>query len=719
MEIKEFFKLLLKYKYVIIIVPLATVIISYFLVRHLPDEYESNGQIATGLVDQTRQLLDPLTSSMQDARVYGQFSSLIEMMKLKKMMDMVSYNLIIHDLTSDKPFRGLGKHYIHMNQAQKVKAVALFNYKLKNLQPMNLTDPYEDWLNDLLVEQYYDERILRKCITITRDEDSDFITVSAKTNNSQLSAFIVNTLCQGFITYRHHIEKQNQTGALSYLTRLLEEKRIALANKTDSLQRYKIRNGILNLDDQSRTIAQQIAGNQDKLQQAEKDVASYRGAIDNINQKFEPGERKYVESRVTQLNTAVTTSQDKLHTLIDRYVRSNFDPKLKVAIDSMQKQVTTQINQTSDQYLNNPLVGKDDLVRQKNQLEVSYDMARYSLESIRDQLNGLNADFKRLVPLDATVKSYNFALENATKEYQDALAKYNLTNLQANTSSKLMQVEVAMPERAQPSKKMLLVILSGIISGFFCVVVLFIMFFLDDTIKNPTHLANATDLPVLGYLNLINGPSIDLRKLWDVEHREKMQQFKDLLRSIRFEIDQEQDGEKVLAITSMREGEGKTLLAISLAYSYSMINKKVLLIDGNFENPTISTTVHPKMFIEDVFKRTPDGDSEPLNNISVLGNRGGDITLLEISDEYYIREKLNELKRIYDVILIETPALDAMNKAKEWLLFTTKYVAVFEAGQNIVNGKKQLIHYLKSSGDKFAGWVLNKSTYTARKKKKY
>ncbi len=132
-----------------------------------------------------------------------------------------------------------------------------------------------------------------------------------------------------------------------------------------------------------------------------------------------------------------------------------------------------------------------------------------------------------------------------------------------------------------------------------------------------------------------------------------MQQFKDLLRSIRFEIDQELHGGKILAITSLTEGEGKTLLAISLAYSYSMINKKVLLIDGNFDNPTISKTIHPKMYVEDVFRNTDA--NEPLNStISVLGNRGGDITLLEIGDEKFIQNKFNELKQIYDVILIET-----------------------------------------------------------------
>lgn len=453
----------------------------------------------------------------------------------------------------------------------------------------------------------------------------------------------------------------------------------------------------------------EIASNQDKLLQAQKDIQSYKGAIDGIDKKFDPADRKYIDASIAKMNQAVMSTQERLHLLNDQYVRSGFDPKVKASVDSMQNVLNAAINQTSDKYITNPLIGKESLVQEKMGLEVNYDLARYSIRAITEQLDRLNAQFKKLVPLDATVKTYDFAIDIASKEYQDVLYKYNQTNLQANSgANKLLQVELATPEVAQPSKKMLLVILSGIISFGFCIVVLFLLFYFDESIKSPLSLANKTGLPVLGYLNLISGSAIDLRKLWDVEHRDRMQQFKDLLRSIRFEIDQELQGDKVLAITSLCDGEGKTLLSISLAYSYSMINKKVLLIDGNFNNPTISKTIHPKMYVEDVFRNAEH--NEPLNSgISVLGNRGGDITLLEIGNEKYIQDKFNELKQIYDVILIETPPVDAMNKSKEWLLFANKAIAVFESGGNVNNGqKKAYITYLKNMESKFAGWVLNK-----------
>jgi Mrp family chromosome partitioning ATPase len=92
-----------------------------------------------------------------------------------------------------------------------------------------------------------------------------------------------------------------------------------------------------------------------------------------------------------------------------------------------------------------------------------------------------------------------------------------------------------------------------------------------------------------------------------------------------------------------------------------------------------------------------------------MGNHGGDVTLLEVSDENFIRSRFNELKMKYDIIIIETPPLSSLNKSKEWLLFANKTIAVFEANRDISKWQKDDINYFKNLEGKFAGWVLNKT----------
>ncbi|NHA03152.1 AAA family ATPase [Mucilaginibacter sp. HC2] len=717
MEIAKFFKLLRKYRNTLIIIPLVTVIGSFFLVKNLPNNYISHAQIATGIVDASRHLLDKEDNvNAQEQQVFREFSNLIAIMKLKKLINQVSYQLMIHDLSSPTPFRKFSKELLALHPYERDRALVLFKNKFQSMQPLSLYDKEEDMLNDILISMKYDERSIMKELTIARDEDSDFISVSFDSENPQLSAFIVNTLCNQFIAYYTQNVRQNETNAVNFLSKLLEEKKNALSKKTEELQKYKIQNGVLSLDEQSKAIFGQIMVYNDKKLQAEKDIISYDGAINAINSKFQPGDRKYVEASVSKYNQAITTTQDQLHILEDRYVRSGFNPRYKNTIDSVQNVLTGQINQSSDKYVTNPLVAKDDLIHQKLTLEISRDLAKYSVKSIDKELASLNGKFSRLVPFDATVKTYDFDIDIAGKEYLDVLNRYNETNLKSNFSINLRQVEVATPDVAQPSKKILLIALSVILSVFACLFVLFVLFYLDRSIQDPSDLVNKTQLPLLGYLNRIKGENLDLKKLWDVEHRDKMKQFKELIRSVRFEIDQELQGEKVIAVTSLNATEGKTLLAISLAYSYSMINKKVLLIDGNFDNPTISKTALPGVYVEDYFKNNPlNAQVVNSSTTTVLGNHGGDITLFEIGDEAFIKSRLDDFRSKYDIIIIDTAPLTALNKSKEWLLFANKTLAVFESGKSITNSQKPDIAYLRSLNNKFAGWVLNKTDFNQKK----
>ncbi|MEO6981167.1 MAG: hypothetical protein ABI113_22420, partial [Mucilaginibacter sp.] len=61
--------------------------------------------------------------------------------------------------------------------------------------------------------------------------------------------------------------------------------------------------------------------------------------------------------------------------------------------------------------------------------------------------------------------------------------------------------------------------------------------------------------------------------------------------------------------------------------------------------------------------------------------------------------------------------LDSLNKAKEWILFANKTVAVFEANQSVKNSHKEHIVYLKTLNNKFAGWILNKAAVIGASKK--
>jgi len=711
-ELKKFIDLLLRYKIVLITVPLITVMVTYYIVRNLPDVYPAQAQIATGIVDETQQMALSEASVLQESRINQKFVNMVQVMNSKSMIDLVSYRLIIHDLTT-KPFREPSDLLKTLNLEAKKHALSVFKEKLSKKEGLNLREQDEEGLHRILGSMGYDYQSLLYDLLIYRAGTTDFIFIDFQSENSELSAFVVNTLSNIFTDYYTVLVKENQRSSVNFLKNLLKIKSDTLQARINGLREYKIQNRILNLNEQSSQIYTQTADYELRMQQAEKDIVAIKGTIANIDKRFDPVDRRYLEATFTDINQKIIGAKAQMNALQDKYIQSDFDERYKTSIDSLQKIVSAQINTMSDKYTDNPLSSKTALIQKKLDLQIELDRTVYGLNSLKNQLAIMSKKFEQLVPHEAVIQSYERDIQTGSEEYQDLLAQYNKVTMEAEFPVKLRQAQVAMPGLPLPSKKMLLVIISGILSGVFCVIILFIMFFLDNRIRRPADLVLLTKSPVLGYLNLVGKSTLDLKGIWKNLHgTAEMREFKKQLRSTRFEVNRElartSDRGQVLSITSISEGEGKTLISACIAYTYVMVNKKVLLIDGNFDNPSITKNSNTKLFLEDFLHSGDLGGINFNSGIMVMGNRGGDKSLLEVSDEETILERLEQLRSHFDVILVETPPLDALNKAKEWILLTDKTLSVFEADQTLNEVKNQHINYLTTLNGQFIGWILNK-----------
>jgi len=719
MKLTKFLKLLYLHRLVLVAVPLVALLATYLLTQKLPDIYLSETDLSTGIIDPTQQVLGSAEASVQESKVNQQFSNLLGTIRLGKVMDQVSYSLMIHDLTTAQPFRPKSRLLLQLNADASLHALKVYQYKFQHREPLDLTNPDEAGLQNVLLAQKYDPESIKKNLVIYRTDNSDFVHLDLTSGQPKLSAFVLNTLCREFIAYTIADQQKNKGYSLGFLQKLMKQKQDTMNAKVAALRDYKIKNHILDLKDQSTSLYSQLTEYRDRKAQAEKDILSYNSAIANIDSRFDPNDRRYLEASAIKINAQVAQTRDRVNAANNQYIQSNFDARYKKNIDSLQNLLNTQIAQMSDKYVTNPLAGKESLVQEKVKMEITRDMSRSGLHNLDNQISLLNSQLDHIVPFDAAIQSYERDIEAATKEYTDVQNKYNQSSIESDVKTTIKQVQQAMPGAKQPSKKLLLILFSGILSAVFCVVVLFVMFYLDRTIRVPSDLANAAQTPVLGQLNWIDKAVIDF-KLTDSSQQstDEKQQFKNLLRSIRYEIDSElhddsnkANGEgKVVVITSLSPSEGKSTVSMNLASAYAMTNKKVLVVDGNFDHPSLSKAAANKAYLEDFLKDDNAAILQTPNNslISLLGNHGGDFSLLEKTSETIVRSKIDQLKKRFDIILIETQSLSLMNKAKEWIQFADKVVAVFEAGQSITPNKQIYIDYLHTLNSKFIGLILNK-----------
>ncbi|MBN9299885.1 MAG: hypothetical protein J0I41_22985 [Filimonas sp.] len=709
MDLFKFLRLLYRRKWLLICIPVITVIITYFLVRYLPDQYTAKTRIATGIADPSQQILNP--DNGQESKISQEFSNLIQMMLLKKMVNQVSYQLMIHDLSGEKPFKAPSKLVQTLSPAARNHATEVYKQHYNTMTELSLWNKDEEGLYKVLKSMQYDYESLTRNLSIYRVNSSDFIDLEFTSTNPELSAYVLNTLVKEFVNYYSANNRTNQLKAVNFLDKLLKEKQDSLNAKMDGLKKYKIDNRVLNLNEQAKSLYGQLSDFETRREIASKDVIAYTAALKDIDNKFSPTDRRYLESSLTKINADIVATKQLLNNMNDDYVKSNFDEKYKRRVDSLRSILSNQVAEASDKYITNPLATKQDLITQKMTMQISLELARNSIGSIDNELARLNRKFDGLVPHEAVIQGYENSIDVASREYLEILAKYNQASMQSSYTVELRQIQEAMPGTLQPSKKMLLIILSGIISFVFCVFVMFVLFYFDNSISEPKELALKTDSSVLGKLSSLRGNKIDLKDIWqNTAPGKDVARFKNELRALRFEIDQEMGADnKVLVITGLQPGEGRTFLAISLAYAYAMTDKKILLIDGNFTNPSITGIIHSNNTLEDYLSGKvylPEGVP---HFIQVLGNKGHDTSLSELTSRQGLHEKMVDLKKQFDIIIIEAPSLQDADKAKEWILQSDKTVAVFDAGSSLNEDKTQSANYLSGLGKTFAGWILNKA----------
>jgi Mrp family chromosome partitioning ATPase len=195
---------------------------------------------------------------------------------------------------------------------------------------------------------------------------------------------------------------------------------------------------------------------------------------------------------------------------------------------------------------------------------------------------------------------------------------------------------------------------------------------------------------------------------------------------------------KVLLFTSPKKKDGKTFVMFSLAYVLSLINKRVLIIDTNFKNNSLSQLlVKPQTEIKVIEgKRVnlligsgkkrkaddEDNDGELENdntydlinptkfkNIFIVGNAGGgNESPAEILSGRDFTNLIAVLVESFDYILLEGAALNDYSDTKELVQYADKVYAVFSAESGVKQLDKESIAYFRSLGKKFGGAILNR-----------
>ena len=344
------------------------------------------------------------------------------------------------------------------------------------------------------------------------------------------------------------------------------------------------------------------------------------------------------------------------------------------------------------------------------------------IKTIEADLAQLDLKQTSLVSDDAVIKNLESEIQIAQKDYELVQAKFQKESLNFKDTYEPLKIleHARVPEKAESKMKIILSTFAGVVGGILSTVMIFLMAFFDTSINSTNKFKKFAGIDLLGTLNRVKTQDLDLKILFSSNGQNKqLDTFKESLRNLRYAIENT-DGNKIL-FTSTKRQEGKTFLIVTLAHAMTIKDKKILIIDTNFKNNTL--TQMSKKTIKDNLLNTQligenNLDSEfvsksinsqfNLDNVDIIGNTGTYQSPSEVFAGKDFHKFVDGLTKHYDYIFFEGAPLNNYSDTKELVQYVDKVVSVFAAESDIKQTDHNSIEYLRSLGHKFLGGILNK-----------
>ena len=180
---------------------------------------------------------------------------------------------------------------------------------------------------------------------------------------------------------------------------------------------------------------------------------------------------------------------------------------------------------------------------------------------------------------------------------------------------------------------------------------------------------------------------------------------------------------QVLTIVGAERGEGRTYLAANLAVVFAQLGERTLLIDADMraprqhflfslENRTGFSTMLAGRLREEAIVRIPD-----LAGLSVLPAGPTPPNPLELLNRLNFEEFMIGVRGLYDVVIVDTPAMTVGEDAAMIAVKTGAALAVARSGSTRVAAFTDLVQGLMDAGVAVVGSVLNEVPLLAKKDK--
>lgn len=581
--------------------------------------------------------------------------------------------------------------------------------------------------------------VLKDNLKIKAVPNTRIVELTVDSPDPKFAAAAANALVEEFIDENLAARWQMTQRTGEWLQRQLEEMKIKLEQSEERLQRYARESGLLYTGEQTNVAEEKLRQLQEALSKAQADRVAKQSRYELVRSSLpealpdvlDDATLRQYQAKLTDLRREearlATTYTDDYPEL--RRVRA----QIHTIQQALERERATILERIRNEY--------EEAVRRERLLELAY----------RDQQKLVQEQAERAVQYNILKRE----VDSNRQLYEMMLSRMKEASVaSALQASNVRVVDPArIPERPYKPRWLLHLALGLMFGGMVGVGWVILRERADRSLQEPGDVAFWVNLPELGVIPqaerkslpsksslakaLLPGarnkgeeaeePSLALARREDVDPVELItwkrgpsavaEAFRSVLTSILFSSE---DGKRprVLVLTSVSPGEGKTTVATNLAIALAEINHRTLLIDADLRKPRIHELfeLDVQRGLADVLNQRGElreGDLEglvyesPVENLYVLP--AGQATHASSSLLYSDRmvALLERMEREFDMLIIDTPPVGSLPDARILGRMADGVVFVVKAGQTTRDALLAARQRLASDGTRVLGAVLN------------
>jgi capsular exopolysaccharide synthesis family protein len=437
---------------------------------------------------------------------------------------------------------------------------------------------------------------LAQHVSIKPVANTAIIDVAVTWSDPVTSAKIANTYANVFVDRERNLIAHQADSAIGFLQTQLPIAEQRLRTAQGALSDYQTRNGIADLSQQTQAQLAQVAsldakGSQADLdgRQAQAQLGSVLSQLATVPPTIEGEHSRSANPVASSLDQKIADATAQLDAARKEYTDEhptviNLKSQL-AALEAEERKQATSVDANTTR-IPNPVYEQLQQQAATLRAQISADSSQASTaRSQRAQMEpivrALPERSQRIGALTREAKAAEDVYNTLEKKYDDAMlsrttALSDVTITQsADADSAVVEPNIVLNMAAAIFAAALLALGSA-----------FILEFFDDRFRTADDVNERLGIPVLASIPALTATMQPGSRTGSWVDALAYESYFELVTALRYSST---DAPRSVAITSPRQGDGKSTIALNVAISMAQLNARVLIIDADLRRPTLHT----------------------------------------------------------------------------------------------------------------------------------